>query len=154
MIDLEDYDALTDKLVVKGKGNKERVCWATNGRRVVLDAWPSVRGDEGGPLFLPVTKGRKIVRRRMTDGAVAELVRRLARRARIALFSPHDMRRSFIGDLLDGGERSSSKGGPTRASSRREVCWMASVARAWSCSMASWSCASAAPACSVAPLLS
>jgi integrase len=39
----------------------------------------------------------------MSDHAVAELVRRLARRAKIARFSPHDMRRTFIGDLLDGG---------------------------------------------------
>jgi site-specific recombinase XerD len=39
----------------------------------------------------------------MSDQAIAELVRRLARRAKIARFSPHDMRRTFIGDLLDGG---------------------------------------------------
>ena len=55
------------------------------------------------PPFHPVTKGGTILRHRMTDGAVAELVKRLARRSKIAAFSPHDMRRTFIGDLLDGG---------------------------------------------------
>jgi integrase len=39
----------------------------------------------------------------MTDGAVVGLVRRLARKAMIAAFSPHDMRRTFIGDMLDAG---------------------------------------------------
>jgi site-specific recombinase XerD len=102
-LDVADYDAKTGKLVVKGKGNKERVAWATNGSRDAIDTWLAVRGEDPGPLFLPVTKGGLIERRRMSDQAVAELVRRLARRAKIARFSPHDMRRTFIGDLLDGG---------------------------------------------------
>jgi site-specific recombinase XerD len=102
-LDVSDYDTKTGRLVVRGKGNKERVAWATNGSRDALDAWLVVRGEEPGPLFLPVSKGGKIERRRMSDQAIAELVRRLARRAKIAKFSPHDMRRTFIGDLLDGG---------------------------------------------------
>lgn len=102
-LDVSDYEVETGKLVVRGKGNKERVAWATNGSRDALDAWLAVRGVEPGPLFLPVTKGGVIKRRRMSDQAVAELVRRLALRAKIARFSPHDMRRTFIGDLLDGG---------------------------------------------------
>jgi site-specific recombinase XerD len=52
---------------------------------------------------MPVSKGDRIERRRMTDGAVAELVRRLAKKSKIAAFSPHDMRRTFIGDMLDAG---------------------------------------------------
>jgi integrase len=102
-LDIEDFDAATGKLVVRGKGNKERTAWVTNGSRDALDAWLAVRGDEAGPLFHPVTKGGTILRHRMTDGAVAELVRRLARRARIATFSPHDLRRTMIGDCLDAG---------------------------------------------------
>jgi site-specific recombinase XerD len=39
----------------------------------------------------------------MTDGAVAELVLRLAKKSRMAAFSPHDMRRSMIFDMLDAG---------------------------------------------------
>jgi site-specific recombinase XerD len=102
-LDLADFDATTGKLVVRGKGNKERVCWSTNGSRDALDSWLAFRGDEAGALFMPVTKGGTVERRRMSDQAVAELVRRLARLAKIAKFSPHDMRRTFIGDLLDGG---------------------------------------------------
>ena len=75
----------------------------TNGSRDALDAWLAFRGDEVGSLFLPVKKGGTIERRRMADGAVAELVRRLAKKSKIAGFSPHDMRRTFVGDMLDAG---------------------------------------------------
>ena len=102
-LDLADYEAKTGKLVVRGKGNKERLAWATNGSRDALDAWLAVRGDAPGALFHPVTKGGQIERRRMSDQATAELARRLARRATIAKFGPHDMRRTFVWDLLDGG---------------------------------------------------
>ena len=102
-LDLGDFDPESGQLVVRGKGRKERLAWSTNGSRDALDAWLAVRGDEPGPLFYPVTKGGKIIPHRMTDGAVAELVKRLARKSRIAAFSPHDMRRSFIGDMLDAG---------------------------------------------------
>jgi len=39
----------------------------------------------------------------MTDQAVYMLVVRLAERARVTRFAPHDLRRSFISDLLDAG---------------------------------------------------
>lgn len=102
-LDLEHFDATTGMLMVKGKGNKERVSYVTNGARQALDAWLVHRGDGPGPLFVPVTKGGTILTRRMTDQSVLDLVRRLARRAGIARFSPHDLRRTFIGDMLDLG---------------------------------------------------
>jgi integrase len=102
-LDLADFERGSGAIVIKGKGNKERRGYVTNGSRDALDAWLLVRGEEPGPLFLPVNKGGRVIRRRMTDGAVAKLVRRMAPLARIATFSPHDMRRSFISDLLDGG---------------------------------------------------
>jgi integrase len=102
-LDLADFDVETGTLIVRGKGNKERKAYVTNGSRDALDAWLALRGDEPGPLFLPVTKGGTIVRHRMTDGAVARLVRRLAQAAKIAPFSPHDCRRTWVGDLLEAG---------------------------------------------------
>ncbi|MGD0679730.1 MAG: tyrosine-type recombinase/integrase [Polyangiaceae bacterium] len=102
-LDLADFDSATGAIIIKGKGNKQRKGFVTNGSRDALDLWLNVRGDEAGPLFYPVTKGGEILRRRMTDGAVAQLVKRLAKKSQVPAFSPHDMRRTFIGDLLDGG---------------------------------------------------
>lgn len=102
-LDLDNFDTATGVLTVKGKGNKERVSYVTNGARQALDAWLGHRGNESGPLFVPVTKGGTIIIRRMTDQSVLDLVRRLARRAEIPRFSPHDLRRTFIGDMLDLG---------------------------------------------------
>jgi integrase/recombinase XerD len=103
LLQLEHFDATTGKLTVKGKGNKERHVYVSNGSRDALDAWLVHRGDQPGPLFLPVNKGGTIISRRMTDQAVAELVIRLAARANVATFSPHDLRRSMISDMLDAG---------------------------------------------------
>jgi site-specific recombinase XerD len=102
-LDLSDFDPKTGNLVINGKGRKQRKGYVTNGALDALEAWLAFRGSEPGPLFFPVRKGGAIQRRRMTDGAVAELVRRVANKASISTLSPHDARRTFIGSLLDLG---------------------------------------------------
>jgi site-specific recombinase XerC len=102
-LDLDNFDAETGELRIIGKGNRARKGWLTNGSRDALDAWLVFRGSNPGPLFYPVRKGGHVECRRMTDGAVAELVRRLASQAKIARISPHDARHHFIGSLLDAG---------------------------------------------------
>jgi len=102
-LDLADFDRQMGTLIINGKGRKQRRGHVTNGSLDALEAWLTFRGEEPGPLFMPVVKGGKIERRRMSDGAVAELLRRLASKAKIADFSPHDVRRTFVGDLLDSG---------------------------------------------------
>jgi site-specific recombinase XerD len=39
----------------------------------------------------------------MTAQSVLEMLQRRARQARVQRFSPHDLRRTFISDLLDAG---------------------------------------------------
>jgi site-specific recombinase XerD len=104
-LDLVDYRPETAELRIRhGKGQKARVGYATNGAKLALDAWLAVRGSEPGPLFWPAEgRGRPLVNRRMTDQAVLMLLRRRAAQARVAAFTPHDLRRTFIGDLLDHG---------------------------------------------------
>ena len=51
----------------------------------------------------PVVKGGRIERRRLTAQSVPLRLRALARRAGVRPFSPHDLRRSFVGELLNAG---------------------------------------------------
>ena len=102
-LDLEDYSVDTGELRVRGKGNKERLVFVTNGAQDALSAWVQVRGDQAGALFLTVSKRGKTANHRMSDQSVLDICRKLARQAGVAPFSPHDLRRSCASDLLDAG---------------------------------------------------
>jgi site-specific recombinase XerD len=102
-LDVADLDVNTGAIVVRGKGNKERRVYITNGALDAVTAWLGHRGDTPGPLLCPVKKGGVIQVRRITDQAVAERVRHLAAKAGVPTFSPHDLRRTFVGDMLDAG---------------------------------------------------
>jgi site-specific recombinase XerD len=101
---LDDFDAEEGTLRVRhGKGRKARLTYLAPGARAAIDAWLAVRGTEAGPLFLPLTKSGKAMLRPMRPQAVAEVLARRAAQASVAACSPHDLRRSGIGDLLDAG---------------------------------------------------
>lgn len=56
------------------------------------------------PLFLAINKGGKIQHgRRVTPQAIYNLLTKRAESARVKHFSPHDLRRTFVGDLLESG---------------------------------------------------
>ena len=103
-LDVADYDSTTGMLVVRhAKGNRDRVVYATNGAADALADWLAVRGDEAGPLFLPVNKGGVVGGHRLTGQAVLYILRRRAAQGGVTRLSPHDLRRTFISDLLDLG---------------------------------------------------
>ena len=103
-LDLDDYDADTGALTVRGgKGRKDRMGYATNGSLDAIEAWLQVRGTDDGPLYIPINKGGVPDYRRMSDQAVLYILRKRAEQAGVQRFSPHDLRRTFISDLLDAG---------------------------------------------------
>ena len=101
-LDLVDWDA-AGALRVLGKGRKERLVPLVNGARLALGDWLLIRGDEPGPLFLPVRKGGMVMRRRLTTQAIYHILVTRAEQAGIDALSPHDFRRTVAGDLLDAG---------------------------------------------------
>jgi site-specific recombinase XerD len=103
-LDLKDYDPVHNALTVRsGKGNKARISYATDGSITLLEAWLKARGISAGPLFSPINKSGKIVLRRLSDQAVRKILLKRAAQTGVAPFSPHDLRRTMIGDLLDAG---------------------------------------------------
>lgn len=107
-LDIDHYDANTGTLTVHGKGRHQRHVWAANGARTALDAWITHRGTLPGPLLQPVDCGGTIHPRRLADVAVIRRLKTIARRADVKHLTPHDLRRSFVGQLLDNGADISS----------------------------------------------
>lgn len=96
---LVDFDG--DTLRVKGKRNKVRDVPLTADTIKAIKAWLAVRNSEPGPLFL-ATETRNSTNGLSTQ-AIYEMLRKRANLAGITAISPHDFRRTFVGDLLDAG---------------------------------------------------
>ncbi len=91
------------QLKVTGKGTKQRTIFLSGGTQNALEDWLEIRGTEPGPLFCPIRKGSKLSLQAMTTQAVYYILKTRGKQAGVAHFSPHDMRRTFVGDLLDAG---------------------------------------------------
>ena len=106
-VQLADYDA--GKVTIhSGKGRKDRNVYPPRGGRDAIEAWVERRGDWPGALLCPVRKGGHVQQRAMSDQAVMMRLRYLATRAGVKALTPHDLRRSFVGSLLDAGADISS----------------------------------------------
>lgn len=104
-LNLADWNEAESSLKVIGKGNKARLVYLSDSASEALKAWLDIRGgsNPNEPLFLPINKSSKITIRRLTDQAIFKALATRATRANVAGFTPHDLRRSFISDLLDAG---------------------------------------------------
>jgi integrase len=104
-LDLTDYDDSVGSLRIRnGKGNKERLTYLPDGAIYAVRGWLSVRGDAPGPLFYSIRRGDHMENKGLTDQAIYNIMANRANSAGVRKFSPHDLRRTFAGDLLDAGE--------------------------------------------------
>jgi len=102
-LDLCHFDEEAATLRVRGKGDKERLVYlGREALRAVL-SWLGVRGTDHGPLLCPVSKAGEVEHRRLSDQAVYNALRKRAREARVRSFSPHDLRRTCITNMLERG---------------------------------------------------
>ena len=124
-LDLKDLNLSKGELRIIGKRNKERKAYLAKGAVRAIKKWIEVRGIEPGPLFYSVNKGGNIVRHRkerlsrqekrqgkkpkqivarLSDQSIYYIFDKRAKEAGlINKTTPHDMRRTFVSDLLDGG---------------------------------------------------
>jgi site-specific recombinase XerD len=124
-LDLDDLDLKHGELRVIGKRNKERKAYLAKGAIRAIEKWLGVRGRDPGPLFYSINKGGNIVRfryerltaeqkmqgikpkqivARLSDQTIYHVIERRAMEAGLVKkTTPHDMRRTFVSDLLDVG---------------------------------------------------
>lgn len=102
-LNLDDYDPKTGRIVIRGKGRKEREVWAQNGAKDALDDWLELRGADPGPLFVRIRKDGEITGGRISTTSLGRMLKKRQQQAKIKTFSWHDMRRTCAGDLLDAG---------------------------------------------------
>lgn len=103
-LDLADYDNESGALKIRGKGNKERMAYVTGGAARAMSDWLKIRGDNAGALFVSINKsGRMNSQKNMTPKTIYNMLQKRGVEAGVKSFSPHDMRRTFVSDLLDAG---------------------------------------------------
>jgi integrase len=91
-------------LTIRGKRNKERELPLSNGALDALTDWLTVRGADPGSLFPSIQKGGRVkTAQRMTPQAINLMLAKRGGQAGVADLSPHDLRRTFVSDLLDAG---------------------------------------------------
>ena len=101
-IKLGDYSQDSGKLLVRGKGMKERTVWLTNGARDAIEAWLEVRGTDAGSFLCAVSKGAKLSFESMTPQSIYAALQNRAGEALVNC-TPHDLRRTFAGEALSAG---------------------------------------------------
>jgi integrase len=75
----------------------------TSGTIVAFRAGLDVRGHDADALFGQAVRGGRGGERRLADKGVAVILSDRAAAAGVAPFTPHDMRRTYISELLDAG---------------------------------------------------
>lgn len=102
-LDLEDLDPQNGVLTVRGKGDQARTAYVTQETRTVLEHWLRLRGIAPGPLFFSVSKSGRLLLRRLSCEGIAYIIDKRSSEAAVDSFSCHDLRRSFVTHLLEGG---------------------------------------------------
>jgi site-specific recombinase XerD len=101
---LADVDTSRAAIRVVGKGGKERLVPLSPTVGPLLEAWMGLRGDSPGPLFCAIDRaGSCRLGHMLTGEAIRQILARRALAAGVAAVSPHDLRRTYAGDLLDAG---------------------------------------------------
>lgn len=105
-LQLADYDPDERSLIIRsGKGGKDRISYVEQGAATYLADWLDVRGAAPGVLFKPLGRTGKLLdqRTKMNAQSVLAVLQKRGKQAGLKAFSPHDLRRSFISDLLEAG---------------------------------------------------
>lgn len=98
-----DFDTLTGQITIHdGKGRKSRTSYVDGNAKAHLMNWLRLRGvSRPGALFLTVDSRGNITDKQLGDQSIYDMLVRRGKQAGLEHFSPHDLRRSAISEMLD-----------------------------------------------------
>ena len=98
---LADYSPESREITVRGKEDKQRLMpLGVTADQAVRD-WLAVRGDWSGSLLCRVGKSGAIEQKGISSQAIYAALDKRGKAARVAHFSPHDLRKTFASGLID-----------------------------------------------------
>lgn len=103
LLDVDSFDSDTGELHIFGKGNKPRVVFVAGGALEAMRAWLSVRTAADGALFPVIDKWGNVGTRHMSPVAINNAVKKRYTAAGVRALTPHDFRRTFVGNSLTSG---------------------------------------------------
>lgn len=98
---LSDYSIEGRELIVRGKGNKQRLMPLGETAALAVCDWLHVRGDWLGALLSRVGKGGIVKQDPITPQAIYLALSKRGEAGRVAHFSPHDLRKTYASGLID-----------------------------------------------------
>ncbi|NJL20264.1 MAG: tyrosine-type recombinase/integrase [Leptolyngbyaceae cyanobacterium SM1_3_5] len=103
-LDVADVNLSTGAVTIRaGKGCKDRITYLPPGAISAVRAWLELRDRSPGALLYPIHRSGRVIQRRLSDQAVLGMLQKRSAQADIAPVAPHDLRRTFITELLTAG---------------------------------------------------
>lgn len=100
-VSLADYNSKDQSVTVRGKGDKQRLMPLGESTDQALRDWLQLRGDWSGPLLCRVRKNGIIDHNHISAEAIYRALAKRGRQAKVARFSPHDLRKTYASGLID-----------------------------------------------------
>ena len=98
---LNDYSPEDRSVKVRGKGDKQRLMPLPESANQAVQDWLAVRGEWDGPLLCRVRKDGAIEQQSITAQAIYKALAKEGKGAKVARFSPHDLRKTYASGLID-----------------------------------------------------
>jgi site-specific recombinase XerD len=92
-LDVDDFDATSGDLRLQAK---QRTILVKAGALQAMQDYLTIRGRTTGPLFIPIMKGNRKIKRRMNPQSVYDLLRKRGQQANVPDFSLDDLRRTYL----------------------------------------------------------
>ncbi|MBD2498196.1 tyrosine-type recombinase/integrase [Nostoc sp. FACHB-280] len=102
-LELKDFYHSGDIKLHSSHPRVDRIVYLSPSAIAIVNDWIEIRTRTPGPLLCQVNKSGRVVHKRLTPQAVLFILHKRGEQAGIKPFSPHDLRHTFIWDLLNAG---------------------------------------------------